>query len=63
MSIFEQLATFARARSYVPAENFQQQFGVREVCRAQQLKTLTEQWLRGAKNVQGASKKSLQQKW
>ena len=32
MSIFRQLATFAK--SYDPAENFQQQFGAREVCRA-----------------------------
>ena len=34
MSIFRQLATFAT--SYVSAENFQQQFGAREVCCASQ---------------------------
>ena len=37
MSIFRQLATFATSYVYLSAENFQQQFEAREVCRASQL--------------------------
>ena len=40
MSIFRQLATFATSYVYLSAENFQQEFGAREVCRASQFSRL-----------------------